>query len=132
MEAQLAEGGADTQRGGLLEIRRPPPRAIPRAAGAGARPRAPAGAAAAAGGGFILSGAELTAAAEASAADDVRRLLARGSGGCDPEEEEEEEEEEEGKGAAVALQRPQQGPAWAPPRGQTGDGRTSLNAVMRY
>jgi hypothetical protein len=115
MEAALA-GGGEAAKGGLLEVRRKP------APGAGAQQPARRRAADAP----VLSGEELAAAAAASAADDVRRLLARGAGGVDDDAA--GEEDDEMAAAAYAAQRA----AWAPPQGQSGDGRTGGNARLGY
>ena len=115
MEAALV-GGGEAGRGGLLEVRRKP------APGAGVQPARRRAADEP-----VLSGEELAAAAAASAADDVRRLLARGAGGVD-DDAAGDGEDDEAAAAAYAAQRA----AWAPPQGQSGDGRTGGNARLGY
>ena len=114
-------GGLDAvikKRKSVLEIRKPPPGKGPA--------REPERKRAKTEGGLdgVKTQEELVAEAEAKVQADLQRLLGGGRFGSEAVDEREEDEDD-----VTDLTG---GPGWSAPQGQTGDGRTSLNAKFGY
>ena len=106
------------KRKSVLEIRKPPPGKVPQREPQRKRTKTEGGL------DGVKTQEEIVAEAEAKVQADLQRLLGGGRFGSEAVDEREEDEDD--------MTDLTGGPGWSAPQGQTGDGRTSLNAKFGY
>ena len=121
LKVAASKSGLDAvikKRKSVLEIRKPPPGKGPQQEPQRKRTKTEGGL------DGVKTQEEIVAEAEAKVQADLQRLLGGGRFGSEAVDEREEDEDD--------MTDLTGGPGWSAPQGQTGDGRTSLNAKFGY